>query len=45
MKKSGRGIKSYLLKAWMKAKINLLARKQVPIEWVLRARQALGKGP
>jgi hypothetical protein len=43
--KSGRGRKSYLSKAHKKAKIELLAGKQISIERVLRARRALGKEP
>jgi hypothetical protein len=43
--KSGRGRKSLISKAQKKARIDLLAGKQVSIERVLRARQTLGKGP
>jgi hypothetical protein len=43
--KSGRGRKSLISKAQKKAKIDLLAGKQVSIERALRARRTLGKGP
>jgi hypothetical protein len=43
--KSGRGRKSLISKAQKKARIDLLAGKQVSIERALRARRTLGKGP